>query len=95
MKELERHILEIEQKIDYVFKDKSLLLNAFVHRSFLNEHRATVHAHNERLEFLGDSVLGLIISEHLYHLLPTHPEGQLSQLRSKIVDAVNIASCTF
>ena len=91
LKELERHILEIEQKIDYVFKDKSLLLNAFVHRSFLNEHRATVHAHNERLEFLGDSVLGLIISEHLYHLLPTHPEGQLSQLRSKIVDAVSCA----
>ncbi|MBS0654128.1 MAG: ribonuclease III [Verrucomicrobia bacterium] len=78
---------EIEEKIGYVFKDEKLFLLAFVHRSFFNEHRDLVDQHNERLEFLGDSVLGLIISDYLYTHLPKEPEGQLSHLRSQIVEA--------
>lgn len=78
---------EIEEKIGFVFKDKKLFVLAFVHRSFFNEHRDLLEQHNERLEFLGDSVLGLIISDYLYRQLPKEPEGQLSHLRSQIVEA--------
>ncbi len=78
---------QIEEKIGYTFQDKKLFLLAFVHRSFFNEHRDLVEQHNERLEFLGDSVLGLMISDYLYTYLPKSPEGELSHLRSQIVEA--------
>jgi ribonuclease-3 len=78
---------EIEERLGVVFKNRDLLLLAFVHRSFFNEHRDLVPGHNERLEFLGDSVLGLIISDYLYEYLPLHEEGQLSHLRSHLVEA--------
>jgi ribonuclease-3 len=77
---------EIESRLGYQFKDKSLLALAFVHRSFINENR-DVNEHNERLEFLGDSVLGILIAEFLYRKLPTTPEGDLSYLRSRLVEA--------
>lgn len=78
----------IEEKIGYKFKDRSMLALAFVHRSFINENREISH-HNERLEFLGDSVLGLIVAEYLYKFLPTMPEGELSYLRSRLVEATS------
>lgn len=78
---------EIERRLGYAFKDKQLLLLAFVHRSFYNEHRDLLQEHNERLEFLGDSVFGLVISNYLYRQLPLHAEGQLSHLRSRLVEA--------
>jgi ribonuclease III len=78
---------EIEKELGYSFKNKNLLFLAFVHRSFLNENRHLMTAHNERLEFLGDSVLGIIISDYLYRCLPNRSEGELSHLRSHIVDA--------
>lgn len=78
---------EVEEKIGYVFQDKSLLALAFVHRSFVNENRKTTQQHNERLEFLGDAVLGLLISAYLYRYLPETPEGELSSLRSQLVEA--------
>jgi len=77
----------IESKLGYQFQDKNLLALAFVHRSFVNENRDITNEHNERLEFLGDSVLGLIISEYLYKYLPSCPEGELSCLRSRLVEA--------
>jgi len=76
----------IESKLDYAFHDRSFLALAFVHRSYINEHR-NVAEHNERLEFLGDSVLGLLIAEYLYLQLPSTPEGDLSYLRSRLVEA--------
>jgi ribonuclease-3 len=81
----------IEEKIGYCFKDKNLLATAFVHRSFFNENREAIAHHNERLEFLGDSVLGLIVSDYLYAALPDQPEGELSHLRSQIVEASSCA----
>ena len=78
---------EIEVKIGYTFKDKSLLTLAFVHRSFINENREIIEQHNERLEFLGDSILGMLIAEYLYRNLPSTPEGELSYLRSRLVEA--------
>lgn len=91
MSELLKNISGIEKKIGYVFKDKKLLILAFIHRSFYNENRDLVQEHNERLEFLGDSVLGLIVSDYLYHHLPSHPEGELSQLRASLVEASTCA----
>lgn len=76
----------IEAKLHYTFRDRSLLTLAFIHRSYINEHRE-VAQHNERLEFLGDSILGLLAAEYLYHYFPDYPEGELSYLRSRLVEA--------
>lgn len=87
IEELIAHIPTIESKLGYAFRDKKLLVLLFVHRSFFNEHRDLIDQHNERLEFLGDSVLGLIISDYLFDHLPSETEGYLSHLRSHIVEA--------
>ena len=84
-------IPEIEERLGYQFKNKKNLILAFVHRSFFNEYRAVVDQHNERLEFLGDSVLELSISDYVYEYSPTEAEGHLSNLRSYIVES---SSCT-
>jgi len=76
-----------EKKIGLKFKDKNLLKNAFIHRSYLNEHLEENLPNNERLEFLGDSVLGFIISNYLYTNYPTSPEGDLTNYRASIVNA--------
>lgn len=86
-----QNLSSIEDKLSYVFENKELLTLAFIHRSFVNEAKGSAVHHNERLEFLGDSVLGLVIADYLYHRLPGHPEGQLSQLRSRLVDASSCA----
>ncbi len=83
---------EIESRLGYHFKNKNLLVQAFVHRSFFNEHRDLIEEHNERLEFLGDSILGMLIAEYLYQKLPKETEGQLSHYRSYIVEASNCAN---
>lgn len=79
-------ISAIEAKLHYTFRNRSLLALAFVHRSYINENRDIIH-HNERLEFLGDSILGLLIAEYLYLRFPDYPEGELSSLRSRLVEA--------
>lgn len=91
LQELEENLLNIEEKIGYTFENKRLLILAFVHRSFINEYRDLIEEHNERLEFLGDSVLGLAVADFLFHRLPAYPEGPLSQLRSRLVDAPSCA----
>lgn len=83
---LEQNIPIIEDRIGYSFKNRSLLTLAFVHRSCINENRS-ISQHNERLEFLGDAVLGMLISDFLYRHLPSTPEGELSYLRSRLVEA--------
>jgi ribonuclease-3 len=90
MQKLWNDMTDVEKKIDYSFNDKNLLVLAFIHRSFYNENRELVAGHNERLEFLGDSVLGLMVSDYLYKHLPTEAEGELSHLRAHLVEA---ASC--
>lgn len=78
---------ELEKTLGFSFKDKDLLKTAFIHRSYLNEHPEEKLPHNERLEFLGDSVLGFVVSEHLYQKYPNHPEGDLTNFRSSLVNA--------
>lgn len=89
--ELQERSSEIELKLNYTFKNKNLLYLAFVHRSFVNENKKVISTHNERLEFLGDAVLSLTISEYLYKRFPNASEGQLSFYRSQIVDSNSCA----
>lgn len=87
MDRFSKDIQKIEEKLHHTFRDKTLLSLAFTHRSFVNENREYVKNHNERLEFLGDAILGVLASEFLYRTLPTSKEGELSYLRSRLVDA--------
>ncbi len=80
-----------EKATGFIFKDKALLTQAFIHRSYINENPKTGLHHNERLEFLGDAVLELVVTDHLYKKFPTHNEGELTALRSALVNAVIIA----
>lgn len=82
----------VEEKLRVVFNDKKLLAQAFVHRSYWNEHSSDGAGHNERFEFLGDSVLGLLIADYLFKQHPHLDEGSLSSLRSQMVDAPACAS---
>lgn len=91
LERLKSNLESIEEKLGYAFENKDFLVQAFIHRSFINEYRIGPLQHNERLEFLGDSVLGLVVADYLFHRLPDHPEGQLSQLRSRLVDATSCA----
>src|SRR3989338_10317395 len=73
------------------FSDPQLLLTAFTHRSYLNEHRKTVREHNERLEFLGDAVLELVVTGYLYRHFE-EPEGILTNWRSALVRTESISA---
>ena len=88
MKKLENLLFD---RFGLVFKDVSLLETAFTHTSYANEHRLLKISHNERLEFLGDAVLQLLISEYLYKKYPKKPEGDLSKLRAMIVREESLA----
>ena len=81
----------LENKLDFKFKDISLLRNALVHRSYLNEHKDFVFDQNERLEFLGDAVLELAVTDYLYRNY-TEAEGILTNWRSSLVNGDRLAS---
>ncbi|MBE6992450.1 MAG: ribonuclease III [Ruminococcaceae bacterium] len=76
---------QLQQNIGYTFKDEQLLKAAFIHSSYVNENRDKVKESNERLEFLGDSVLGFISAENLFLSNPDTPEGDLSRKRAALV----------
>ncbi len=78
---------QFEERAGVSFKDKSLLKQAFTHRSYINENRDSELEHNERLEFLGDAVLELVITDHLYHDMKDSDEGKLTAIRSALVNA--------
>lgn len=80
----------VEKRLHYSFKDRELLLLALTHSSYANEH-LHVEKHNERLEFLGDAVLELSISEELYQRYPEVPEGSLTSMRSQLVSEPALA----
>ncbi len=75
----------LEEKIGYAFRDRTLLENALTHSSYANEHRDKGMPSNERLEFLGDSILGLVVADHLYRQRPDLPEGDLTRIRAALV----------
>ena len=76
---------KLQRQLAIRFKNPNLLKNAFIHRSYLNEHKNFKGSSNERLEFLGDAVLSLFVSRYLYELLPKSPEGELTQIRASLV----------
>ncbi len=80
-----------EKQLGVKFKNKDLLTQAFTHRSYVNENTKLAHGHNERLEFLGDAVLELIVTDYLYENYPSQNEGELTAYRSALVNAVIIS----
>ncbi len=85
-------IEEFKQHNNIQFNKKELLEQAFIHRSYINENPRSGLEHNERLEFLGDAVLELIVTEYLYIKYPHHNEGDLTAYRSALVNAVTLGS---
>lgn len=81
----------LEQKLDISFKNKDLLKQAFLHRSYLNEHSGVGMPHNERLEFLGDAVMELIVTDYLYKTYMDKPEGELTAFRASLVNTNTIS----
>lgn len=81
-----------EQRIGKTFRDKRLIETAFTHRSYLNENRRPGAEHNERLEFLGDAVLELVVTEFLFAKYPTKPEGDLTAYRAALVNTQSISA---
>ena len=80
----EKNLEDFEKKINYTFKDKNLLFVALSHSSFANEKRKLRHS-NERLEFLGDSVLSIVVSQYLFEHFTHLPEGELTKIRASLV----------
>lgn len=82
---------ELEKAIGYVFRNRAILENALTHSSYANENRDRGCQDNERLEFLGDSVLGFVTAEFLYENFPTKPEGELTRIRAALVCESSLA----
>ena len=79
------------QGLGYTFRNKALLENALTHSSYANENRERHLPDNERLEFLGDSILGFVVAEYLYRNFPDKPEGELTRIRADLVCERNLA----
>lgn len=84
----------LEKTINIKFTDRNLLENVFIHRSYLNEHRNSKMSSNERLEFLGDSVLSLITSVYLFKNYPNLKEGDYTEIKSAIVKMESLAEAS-
>jgi len=94
LKELQNGVedLELLQKnLNYYFNDIELLQIALTHSSYANEHKMHISQCNERLEFLGDTVINLVVSRYLYNKYPFYPEGELSKIRAKVVSEPSLA----
>ena len=85
-------IKDLETAIGYRFKNISLLQNALTHSSYANEHWHNSLKSNERLEFLGDSILGMVVAEYLYKNFPDRPEGELTRMRADMVCETTLAN---
>ena len=83
---------QFQKNINVTFSDKALLQQSFVHRSYINENKSSGLNHNERLEFLGDAVLELVITNFLYNAYPEKDEGSLTAYRSSLVNADTCAA---
>ena len=83
---------KLEERIGYQFRNRTLLETALTHSSFANENRNKGAVSNERLEFLGDSVLGVLVAQHLYTHCTEMPEGEMTRLRAELVCEYALAS---
>ncbi len=88
---LKENRTEIERRLGYSFQNYELFELSFIHKSYFYENGLSVSGHNERIEFLGDAVLQLVITDYLYKNYPEKSEGELSQYRSRLVDATALS----
>lgn len=89
---MKKDLTEFEKKIKVKFNDIGLLEQALTHRSYVNEHGGSYWDHNERIEYLGDAVLELVVSDHLYNKFPKEKEGVLTAYRSALVNTMTIST---
>lgn len=92
--ELNESLTKLQEVLGVQFSDVSHLLTAITHRSYLNEHREATWDHNERLEFLGDAVLELVVTDYLFKKYTDKPEGELTAVRAALVNTVSLASAS-
>jgi len=90
-----RQLNALQNLIQVKFKDKGLLNRALTHRSYVNESSAVKIKDNERLEYLGDSVLGLIVNEYLFKRFEDYPEGDLAKIKSAVVSEATLAKVAY
>ncbi len=83
--------VSLQNNLHYRFNDIGLLKQAMTHSSYANEHKMRIVENNERLEFLGDAILNLVVSQYLYKKYPNHPEGELTKIRAKVVCESSLA----
>jgi len=88
----EQQLKELQEKLGYMFKNPALLYAALTHSSYANENKKSGAASNERLEFLGDSVLGMTVAVLIYESKPDMPEGKMTKLRAELVCEKSLAS---
>jgi ribonuclease-3 len=93
-RDLTTELTKLQIILGVQFKDTSILLSAATHRSYLNEHREATWDHNERLEFLGDAVLELVVTDFLFHKYPEKPEGELTAVRAALVNTVSLSAAS-
>ncbi len=83
---------KMQELLRVTFTDTNLLLSAITHRSYLNEHRDATWEHNERLEFLGDAVLELVVTDYLFRKFADKPEGELTAIRAALVNTTSLSA---
>lgn len=89
--EMVRPLTDLEKAINYYFRDSSLLTEALTHPSFVNESGGRLTKDNQRLEFLGDAVIGLLLSREIFVRFPQSQEGELTRIRASLVDEASLA----
>jgi ribonuclease-3 len=82
---------DLEEKLEYVFRDRDLLRQAITHKSYAHEAEEDSSFHNEPMEFLGDAVLGFLITDLIYHAFPTVSEGRLSKIKAYLVSSASLS----
>jgi len=90
-RDIKTELEKLQDLIKVKFDDTNILLSAITHRSYLNEHREADWDHNERLEFLGDAVLELVVTDYLFKKYPEKPEGELTAVRAALVNTVSLS----
>ncbi|MEN9920821.1 MAG: hypothetical protein RL538_714 [Candidatus Parcubacteria bacterium] len=92
--EIQKNLTALQKILNVTFSDTKVLLSAITHRSYLNEHRDATWDHNERLEFLGDAVLELVVTDFLFAKYPEKPEGELTAVRAALVNTISLADAS-
>lgn len=94
VRNIDADLVQLQSLLGVTFTDPNILRSAITHRSYLNEHREATWDHNERLEFLGDAVLELVVTDYLFHKYLEKPEGELTAVRAALVNTVSLAAAS-